>query len=171
MSNTPNPAPAPTETSKTPKKRSRRGLIVVATVALVLLLGGGGAAYWMLAGGKADEAADAHEATEELPSGTAVALEPFVVNLADPGGSHFLRVSLSLIVEDEAHAAEMGESELVKMRVRSAILELLALQTAERLITPEGKAELKKAIADASSKSIPGLHISDVLFSEFVVQF
>ena len=168
MSNT---APAPTGTP-TPKK-SRRGLLIAVTIAIVLL-GGGGAAYWVLAGGaKAHEAAQAHEEEEKEPEtpGVAVALDPFVVNLADLGGSRFLRVSLSLIVHDEAHAAEIGESELVKMRVRSAVLELLAMQTADRLITPDGKAELKKAIAEAVGHAVEGLQVTDVLFSEFVVQF
>jgi flagellar FliL protein len=166
MSNT---APAPTNTAA-PKKR--RGLVLIATVAIVLLLGGGGAAYWMLAGG-AEEGAEApqEEEKEEAGPGAAVALEPFVVNLADPGGTHFLRVSLSLVVADEEHALAIGENELVKTRMRSTILELLTQQSAEHLITPDGKAGLKKAIAEGAAKAVKGLHVNDVLFSEFVVQF
>jgi flagellar FliL protein len=124
----------------------------------------------MLAGPKGESAAEAPVEEEKKP-GAAVALEPFVVNLADPGGTRFLRVTISLIVEDEHHAAEMGENELVKMRVRSAILELLAMQTADVLVTPDGKAALKKAIAESASHAVEDLHIQDVLFSEFVVQF
>jgi flagellar FliL protein len=124
----------------------------------------------MFASGGEGEAAPeaAEEATEE--PGAAVPLEPFIVNLADAGGSRFLRVTLSLIV-DEAHALEFEESAVVKAKVRSAILELLAQQTADPLITPEGKAELKKAIAESAAHAVEGLHVSDVLFSEFVVQF
>lgn len=141
--------------------------MLIAVVAIVLLLGGAGAAYWMLAGN--GEAAEPKE--EETGPGAAVVLEPFIVNLADPGGSRFLRVSLSLIVQDEAHALEIEENAVVKMRVRSSILELLALQTADRLVTPDGKTELKNAIADGATHAIDGLHVTDVLFSEFVVQF
>ena len=57
------------------------------------------------------------------------------------------------------------------MKVRSAVLELLALQTADTLVTPAGKAALKKAIAGAAGKAASEVHITDVLFSEFVVQF
>ena len=60
------------------------------------------------------------------------------MNLADPGGSHFLRVNLSLVVADEEQAKVFEESPVTKMKVRSVILELLALQTAEQLITPCG---------------------------------
>jgi flagellar FliL protein len=151
------------------KPKSRRGLILAATAVLVLLLGGGGAAYWIFAsGGEGEVAPEAAEESNE-PS-AAVPLEPFIVNLADAGGSRFLRVNLSLIV-DEAHALEFEESAVVKAKVRSAILELLAQQTADPLITPEGKAELKKAIAESAAHAVEGLHVSDVLFSEFVVQF
>jgi len=155
-------------------KKGRKGLVLIATATLVLLLGGGGAAYWMLAGSGGDAEAAAEAASEDEPpkaAGAAVALDPFVVNLADPGGSRFLRVTLSLIVEDEAHALELGENELVKMRVRSAILELLAQQMADRLVTPDGKGELKKAIAEGAARVVEGLHVNDVLFSEFIVQF
>ena len=140
----------------------------MAAVALVVLLGGGGAAYWMYARGSTNEATP--QKAEEAAPGAAIALEPFVVNLADPGGSKFLRVNLSIVV-DEAAAKALEESAVTKMKVRSAILELLALQTADRLITPAGKTELKKAITEAAGKAAADLHITDVLFSEFVVQF
>ncbi len=154
--------------------KSRRGLIIIAAVVLLVLLGGGGAAYWMYAKGAPVEGAEGEAAPkeeEEAGPGAAVPLEPFVVNLADPGGSRFLRVNLSLVVKDEEQAKEFEESSVTKMKVRSAVLELLALQTADTLITPAGKTELKKAIAEAAGKAASEVHISDVLFSEFVVQF
>lgn len=168
MSTTPT-APAPAAPAADAPKKSRRGLFLIATVALVLLLGGGGAAYWMYAGQPAGAAAAPVE--EDKGPGAAVELDTFVVNLADLGGSRFLRVSLALIVDDEEHAAEIGENAVIKARVRSSILELLAEQTADRLVTPDGKAELKKAIGERASHAVEGLHVSDVLFSEFVVQF
>jgi flagellar basal body-associated protein FliL len=38
-------------------------------------------------------------------------------------------------------------------------------------VTPEGKAELKKVIAEQAEHATHDLKVSDVLFSEFVVQF
>lgn len=171
-----------------PKKKSRRTLMI-AVAGLVLLGGGGGAAYWKFAPGHADAAerkakpkakhgeaaaeaehAEAeHDEAEEGPTGI-VALEPFVVNLADPGATRFLRISLSLVVGEE-HAKELEEKEVERMQLRSAILELLALQTSDTLVTPEGKIELKKAIAKRVGETVHELHVVDVLLSEFVVQF
>jgi flagellar FliL protein len=98
-------------------------------------------------------------------------MDPFVVNLADGGGTRFLRVNLSLVVEDNASAREIVEKEVVRAQIRSALLERLALETADQLVTPEGKKELKKAVAEQATHSAHGLKVSDVLFSEFVVQF
>jgi flagellar FliL protein len=158
-----------------PKKKSSRTLII-AVAGLVLLGGGGGAAYWKFAPGRdaGAKAKAAHEAepeavAEDAPTGI-VALEPFVVNLADTTSTRFLRITLSLVV-DEEHAKEIAEKEVERMKLRSAVLELLALQTSDTLVTPQGKTDLKKAIAKRAGESVHGLHVADVLLSEFVVQF
>jgi flagellar protein FliL len=164
-----------------PKKKSSRTLIL-AVAGLVLRGGGGGAAYWKFAPhaaapekskGKAKPAEakepEAEAEPEEGPTGI-VALEPFVVNLADSSATRFLRISLSLVV-DEEHAKELTEKEVDRMKVRSAILELLALQVSDTLVTPQGKTDLKKAIAKRAGETVHGLHVADVLLSEFVVQF
>ena len=165
--------PATPESTDATKAKKGKGKILIMAVAVVVLLGGGGAAYWMYAKGgePKDGVKKAKEEEKAEGPGAAIAMEPFVVNLADPGGTHFLRVNLSLVVVDEEQAKVFEESPVTKMKVRSVILELLALQTADQLITPAGKAELKKAIAEAASKAVSETHISDVLFSEFVVQF
>jgi flagellar FliL protein len=160
-----------------PKKKSSR-TVIIAVAGLVLLGGGGGAAYWKFAPrptGAAEKSKGAHaeaakpEPAEEGPTGI-VALEPFVVNLADPGSTRFLRITLSLVV-DEEHAKELTENEVDRMKLRSGILELLALQTSDTLVTPQGKTDLKKVIATRAGESVHGLHVADVLLSEFVVQF
>lgn len=99
-----------------------------------------------------------------------VAFEPFIVNLADPGGRRFLRVSLQLLILGDEAAAELEEKGLQHSRVRSAILELLTTQTSAALATPEGRSTLKKAIAETAKHQLEGTEVSDVLFAEFVVQ-
>lgn len=175
-------APAPDAPAK---KKSKLPLILAA---VVVLLGGGGGAYWYFvmrpaqaaaqAAGKGEHGEDADhgedesegEEAEEKPEHGIVPFEAFVVNLADPGGRHFLRVSLSLVLKDEEHAKELEEAKVEVARIRSGILELLTQQAADHVVTPEGKAELKDAIAD-QVKEIAHTKVIDVLFSEFVVQF
>lgn len=153
-----------------PKKKKSKLVPILLTFALVVLAGGGGAgAYWYFkASPKAGEAA-APEPEAAPPPGM-VEMEPFVVNLADPGGQRFVRVSMRLLTYDEAQAAELKEDAVAKTKLRSAILELLSMQTADPLVTPEGKAALKKAIAEHAAHAVHELKVTDVLFVEFVVQ-
>jgi len=159
-------------TSAAPKKKSKRTLIL-AMAGLILLGGGAGAAYWKFAPGPAATAQARSKQAEppSEPEATAVvALEPFVVNLADTSATRFLRITLALVV-DEEHAKELTEQEVDRMKLRSAILELLSLQLSDTLVTPQGKTDLKKAIVKRAGETVHGLHVADVLFSEFVVQF
>lgn len=164
------------------KKKSSLPLIIAGVV--VLLAAAGGGAWWFLRGtpaeakeAKAGHGGDEHgeegesHAAEDEPQGV-VALEPFVVNLADQDATRFLRLTLKLLIPEE-HAKEVEENEVAKARVRSAVLEFLAQKTADELVTPEGKVTLKKEIATRARQAmaIKGMHITDVLFSEFVVQF
>jgi flagellar FliL protein len=156
-----------------PAKKSRKGLFIILVVAILLLAGGGGGAYWFLWHGKADaEAAEAEPEPEPEPPPTGIVpLDPFVVNLADPSGTRFLRVTMSLVVADEVVAKEIEEEKVVHARLRSAILELLAQKQSTELVTPDGKAALKTAIAESAAHAAHELKVEDVLFSEFIVQF
>jgi flagellar FliL protein len=164
--------PAPSDPAA-PAKKSRGKLIPI-VVAVLVLGGAGGGAYWYFVARPAALAASGGEAVhaEAAPEPTGVVtLEPFVVNLADPGGTRFLRVSLALVVKSEEEAAELGENPVVTGRIRSSLIELLAQQTSSVLVTPEGKAALKKAITAEVAHAAHEAEVSDVLFSEFVVQF
>ncbi len=163
----------PASAAAAPAKKSRKGLVIILIVVLLLLAGGGGGAYWlMFRGNSAAEASEAEPEPEPPPPATGIVpLAPFVVNLADPSGTRFLRVTMSLVVADEAIAKEIEEEKVVHARLRSAILELLAQKQSTELVTPEGKAELKKAIAEGVAHAAHELKVEDVLFSEFIVQF
>jgi flagellar protein FliL len=154
-----------------PKKKSKLVWILL-VVALVVLGGGGAGAYWYFsrsaapAEGKEAKAPE-HEETSEPGL---VELEPFVVNLADAGGQRYVRVAMRLLTHDEEQAAEVKENAVATAKLRAAILELLSMQTAEGLVTAEGKNELKKAIAERAAHAVHELKVTDVLFVEFIVQ-
>jgi flagellar protein FliL len=156
-------------------KKSKKGFMIIV---LLLVLGGGGAGgyFYFLKGNPAaahaEEPEPEPEAEHAPATGTGIVpMEPFVVNLADPGAIRFLRVNLALVVKDEEIAKEMEENAVDKARIRSSILELLAMQHSDAIVTPEGKDELKKLIAERSEHAAHELKVVDVLFSEFVIQF
>jgi flagellar protein FliL len=184
MSDTsPNAAAAPAPSAAPAKKSGLLKWIVIGLLAVVLLGGGGGAAWWFLLR-TPPPAADAEaEATEEEggaktaekqkgPAGEGlIALDQFLVNLADKDAQRFVRVKLGLVVESKKEGEELSKEEVAKARLRSAVLDVLSQQTSDKLVTPEGKAELKKVIAERATTALGGKKVLDVLFTDFVVQF
>ena len=161
MADAVDPAPAPA------KKKS--GLLVKALIAVVVLGGiGGGAAWYFMRGASAEAKAPAEPPLAER---VLVTFEPFLVNLADQGGSRFLKANVQLVVESAEEAKHVEETPVLASHLRSAILELLAEQTASTLVTPEGKNALKIAIKEHTGPVLGEHKVLDVLFAEFVVQF
>jgi flagellar FliL protein len=160
-----------TDKADAPAAKKKSKLVpILLTVVLVLVAGGGGAgAYWYF-----NRSADTGEAKapqpEAAPPPGMFEMDPFVVNLADPGGQRFVRVSMKLLTYDEEQAAELKEDAVAHAKLRSALLDLLSMQTADGLVTPEGKVALKKAIAERASHAVHELKVTDVLFVEFIVQ-
>lgn len=150
------------------RKKKGGGMKWLFIIALVVVLGGAGAAWWMI-GGSTTEAAESTE--PELAARGVFAFEPFLVNLADEGGHRFLKVTISVVVETPEEAKHIEETPVIVAHIRSAIIEVLALQKAQALVTPEGKTALKLAIKERTSPLTPDKKVLDVLFSEFVVQF
>jgi flagellar FliL protein len=145
--------------------KSKKLLFIL--VAVLVVAGGGGGAYWFFAKPADATSAEAKKAAEPP---AIINFDPFVVNLADAGTPRFLRVTLGLVVEGEKSAKEFSENAVVRSQVRSSLLELLSQQQASQLITPEGKAALKKAVIERAAHNAPELKVTDVLFTEFIVQ-
>jgi flagellar FliL protein len=157
---------APAAAAAPPAKGKSKLLLIGAAVA-VLAAGGGG--YWWWSHRAAAEGAEA-EAPKAEPG--IVNFEPFVANLADEGGNRFLRASVKLVVDGGPEAGkEIEENAVEKAQLQSAILEVLTQQLADELITPEGKAAMKKAILARAAEVLHETPVTDVLLTEFVVQF
>ena len=165
---------------------SKVGKLVAIGLAVVMLVGGGGGAFWWFTRtahaepGVEEGKSDGESKTKgkrkskhaEEESGTGiVSLEPFLVNLADAGGSRFLRATRKLVVEDDKVAEHLTKNEAAIVRARSAILELLTVQTGDHLVTSEGKTALRKEICERVTPLTGGVEVTDVLFADFVVQF
>ena len=149
-----------------PAKKGKPLVLILGVV--VALAGVGGGAFWY-----ARRSAPAGEAAHvKEPEHGILAFEPFVVNLADPGSSRFLRTTVQMvIVGTEVEAEKIKKTPVMMMQARGAILELLTVQTSDSLVTPEGKTQLKKKIAEIASPALEHVKVVDVLFSDFVVQY
>lgn len=102
--------------------------------------------------------------------GPLVAFDPFVVNLADPGGARYLKMTMSveLASEDPVLAAEL---ETRKPQIKDIILTVLSSKSFEEVSTPQGKISLKQEIMQKLNGAVStGNAISNVYITEFVVQ-
>lgn len=157
-------------TTATPAK-SKSPVPLLVSVALFAVVGGG-AASWLLQQRSQQGVAVRAEAGSSGAPKYLIPLEGFTVNLADPEETHFLRVTLSLGIDRLPEGVEKDKPTVAipVARVRDAILGVLTSCKAEELLTPDGKAQLKKNVLAAVQKNVPELGVRDIYFTEFLVQ-
>jgi flagellar FliL protein len=145
-------------------KKSKLGLIlIVLTAALVAA----GAAYYFTR-----MQADSKTVAAPVPETPIfVALDPFTVNLQAEDRDRFLHIGLTLKVADAKTQAQIAQ---YLPETRSRILSLLSNRDPNSLVTADDKnklaAEILKALNKPLASSQPPQHITDVLFTAFVVQ-
>ena len=99
-----------------------------------------------------------------------VPLEPFVVNLADADAARYLRIKISLMVDDKSKVKEIEENQALQLKVRDVILQTLTRKTSQDLINDDGKKKLRKEIQDEVGPFFKEPKLNDVMFTEFVIQ-
>jgi flagellar FliL protein len=167
--------------SETPKRKSKLPLIVSA---LVLLAGGGAAAWYlgMLPFGGKQRHAEATAAVEEGAGGHGekggknekgerpapiLAFETFIANLADEGGSRYLKATFQI----EFLGATVPPDVNARLpRIRDLVLTLLSSKTFDDVRTPEGKQQLREEIIARVNQVLERDVVKAVYFTEFIVQ-
>ena len=89
-------------------------MLAVVTAAMVAVGGFGGAAYWLVKSGRLPLGGVTKIEVVEQPKPPKthlIALEPLLVNLADTGGRSYLRVAITLRVEDPPVKDEKAKEE------------------------------------------------------------
>lgn len=120
----------------------------------------------------AAHAAPAHEPEHAEPTsrevkGSLVALDPFVVNLDEPGSPRYLKVSLQAEVRQEDDAKVFEKNKVV---IHDEVLGYLSgLHVAQTLGT-ENKDKIRTDLAERMGKVIGADRVRRIVFTEFVVQ-
>jgi flagellar FliL protein len=157
-------------------------LLAVVAGVVAAVLGLGGCLYYLARTGRLPvQRATVQKAEAAVPVTTHnIVLEPLLVNLSDASGSSYLRIAVTLRVADAADqkraVAKSEESKADKgvedaiPAVRDTVLSVLGRQTAEGLLSADGKENLKTDLKMALAKHNSDLKLMDVFFTDFLVQ-
>ena len=159
-----------TDEAASPKKKSKTVFFIILCLSVLLLGGGGFFAYIKFLAPKppANPAAPAGEPSPPPDKvGEMFALEPFVVNLADPSGKRYLKVQIELEIES-AEAVERVTK--AAPRLRDLVIIMLTSLTFEEVMTPEGKIRIRDELLERFNQVLRPDRIKNIYFTEFVVQ-
>ena len=166
------------EAPKEKKKGGKLKWIIIGVILLAVLGGGGWFAYTkFFAAPAGDQAATADGETagkegavgeDAEPKDTQlVSLQPFVVNLADPLGRRYLKLTLDVEVRDAKAGEELTKEE---PKVRDKVILLLSSKTFADLQSYESKLELKNEIVERLGQIVGDSKVLRVYFTEMVIQ-
>lgn len=164
---------------KKPKKGGKLKWILL--IFFILLLAGGGAGAWYyffsdLPGSRrASEAAEGGTGapetktvrTQPVQSLQTVTLEPFLVNLADPLGKRYIKVTFEVEIVNPQVAEELTRQ---KPKVRDSIIMLLSSKSYADLAPAESKITLKTEVANRLNQVLGGPKVTRVFLTDMVIQ-
>jgi flagellar protein FliL len=149
--------------------RSRKGAgRILAPAAAFFVLAAGGAA-WLFGplgpGTRAEAKGDGRELRSEV--GALLALDPFIVNLADEDGNRYLKATVQL----EFFGGRVpGELNARMPQIRDLLLTLFTSKVFADIRAVQGKAELRDEITNRVNHALRRDLVKNVYFTEFVVQ-
>ena len=167
------------DTEEKPKKKRSKLKWLLLIIFILLILGGGAAGAWiffladMFKGG-GDAAGGGHAApqatdagTAPQPIGTTIALPVFTVNLADPLGQRFIKISIEVEVADTKAAQAMDQQ---KARIRDSIIMLLSSKSYADIASTESKMMLKGEITSRLNAILGSGKVYQVFITDMVIQ-
>jgi len=163
---------------------SNKVLLILMGLVLVLVLGMGGGMFmiWSKLSAMSSKAVVPETGAEAISDkakpeeiGAVVSMDTFIVNLADPGGNRYLRVTMDLELTgkpaDKSGGKTAGDELAKRMpQIRDAILMILSTKRYVDISTPEGKTALREEILNAANGLLASSQISRIYFKEFVIQ-
>jgi len=151
------------------KGKSRKFWILIGAVILVVVVGGTSflafpyfkgarTALWTKLGG-----GDHKEKVKAT-----LALDPFLVNLADADEIRFVKTTFQLGLAEELK--EDSKNGVTIAAIRDSIITLLSSKKAEQILSPQGKDTLRREIRSRINALSPKIKVLEVYIVDFVVQ-
>ncbi len=150
------------ETDGAAGKKKPPLMIIIAVFAVVIL----GAGFFVV---QKVSAKSRGPQVKKVEKGPVFTLDEFLVNLADPGSDHFLKVTVGL----ELDKAKGKTPETLKddtPLIRDAILSSLSSKTRNQLTPESGREQLKDDIKKKVNEALGENDVQGVYFTNFVTQ-
>lgn len=162
---------APFEEGEGKPKKSKLLLFVIIGLGTIVLAGGGFFAYSTFFASKptaiTDDLAAGKTSDPQKIIGETMAMSPFIVNLADPKGKRYLKVTIEIEFEDQT-ALERAQKATPKLR--DTVIMMLTSLAFEDVMTPEGKVRIRDELLERFNQALKPDRINNIYFTEFVVQ-
>jgi len=155
----------PEQPQEVKPKKSKKKLLIIIASALVALSLSGFLAYTMLGGNKKNTDGADHQKGEKAAQTVLVPLDPFVLNLAEPG--RFLKLTIHFELSDPLNQ-QMVTDHIPQLK--DAIIILISSKSIESLSSPEGKLQLKDELLLRANLTIGKDIFKNLYFTEFVMQ-
>jgi flagellar FliL protein len=157
-----------------PKKKSKFKLILISLIVVFLVVAGFLAYLFLFSNNAAiqtETALPTDAQTAPAAKGSSIgplySFDTFIVNLADPGGIRYLKVSMQAEVDSNK---VIDEIEKRNPQVRDLILTVLSSKTYAEVSTPQGKIALKQEIIRRLNLILTTGTVRNVFFTEFISQ-
>lgn len=162
----------------TPRKKGGK-LKWILLVLILLLLGGGAAGAWYYflsdlpgskqasetaAGGGGEVKTVKTQPVQNLQTTT---LDTFLVNLADPLGKRYIKVTFEVEIVSSDVAEEIVKQ---KPKIRDSIIMLLSSKSYADLAPAESKIALKTEVANRLNQILGGPKVTRVFLTDMVIQ-
>ncbi len=156
------------------KKKKGLPMKLIILILLVFMLAGGGFFAFksgmldkFLGKGEKEAAAKKTEEVDKPDIGPIYPMETFIVNLMDPMGKRYLKVTLELELSKEEMRPEMDKR---LPQLRDAILTLLSSKSFKDISDLSGKYQLRAEIMATLNRYLKTGKVKNVYFTEFIVQ-
>lgn len=146
------------------KPKSNKMIMIIVAVNLVVVAGVG--AFMFLGSGDGEAAAEEPASALSEPPVT-VPLDPFVVNLYEPGGTRYLKVAVEAEVPGEAGTKIVTDN---NASIRNRVIAYLSGLTFADTQGPEQKDVIQKELVKQINDVLRREVVRNVYFTEFIIQ-
>jgi len=165
------------EVTQETQKKKKKPILMIAVILVVLIVGGAGAFFFLNKGSSnsAKNTQTQSASSESVMNDKNVHIKnlpSMIVNLADPSGDRYLKISLALVMngKEKPKGSESSGDTLEDAAIKNAIITVISTKTSDTLLTLSGKEELKKQLIKAINSALGEDAVRDIYFTDFIIQ-